>query len=95
MFAVGPAVRTTLGRTVPISLYNLCTPRNGLGFRHKLLFQHRFFSDKSTRVTVRPSVVRTAGPTANIAGVPVIVEYSLVCGLSIVPFSREGQGSQW
>ena len=25
-------------------------------------------------VTVRPIVVRTAGPTANIAGVPVIVE---------------------
>ena len=25
-------------------------------------------------VTVRPCLVRTAGPTANIAGVPVIVE---------------------
>ena len=29
---------------------------------------------KKASVTVRPSVVRTAGPTANIAGVPVIVE---------------------
>ena len=43
-----------------LDLPNLCSYNN---FLNMIAF-----------VTVRPSVVRTAGPTANIGGVPVIVE---------------------
>ena len=57
IFAVGPAVRTTHGRTV-----------TGPTKQWKLMLMDNH------SVTVRPSVVRTAGPTANIAGVLVIVE---------------------
>ena len=40
-----------------------------------LIFKYAYQNDKNkTSVTVRPSVVRTAGPTANIARVPFIVE---------------------
>ena len=74
MFAIGPAVRTTLGRTVTrvdLSEKNRCRKSNLWRKLNPLRGVHKLYNDI---VTVRPRVVRTAGPKANIAGVPVIVE---------------------